>query len=49
MPNYENHTDSRATKAAAEKIDASVSILANDNLFFFVNFASMILLSQSNH
>ena len=34
MPNYENHTDSRATKAAAEKIDASVSILANDNLFF---------------
>ena len=25
MRNYENHTDSRAPKSAAEKIDASVS------------------------
>ena len=33
MRNYENHTDSRAPKAAAEKIDASVSILAKDNFF----------------
>ena len=48
LRNYENHTDSRAPKSAAEKIDASVSILANDN-FFFVNLASMIPLSQSNH
>ena len=34
MRNYEYHTDSRASKVAAEKIDAFVSILANDNLFF---------------
>ena len=34
MRNYENHTASSLSQYAAEKIDASVSILAKNNSFF---------------
>ena len=33
MRNYENHTASSLSQYAAEKIDASVSILAKNNSF----------------
>ena len=51
MRNYENHTASSLSQYAAEKIDASVSILAKNNSFLFILFillASMILTSL-NH
>ena len=46
MRNYENHTASSLSQYAAEKIDASVSILAKNNSFFL---ASMILTSLKHY